>query len=72
MYVEKRVAWFSEQRWCQCREGLYALPQIMFDRFSKSAVAFQIGDNVSQLLCHFSWKGMKPFPALGIAVVCRS
>ena len=57
--------------WCQCREGLHALPQIMFDRFSKSAVAFQIGDNVSQRLGHFLWEGMKPFPALGTLRRCE-
>ena len=25
----------TERQWCQCREGLYALPKIMFDLFFK-------------------------------------
>ena len=24
----------TERQWCQCREGLHALPKIMFDLFS--------------------------------------
>ena len=50
----------DEVETCQCREGLHALPKIMFDLF------------LSKRLDHFSavgsflWKGMKPFPALGM------
>ena len=31
----------------------------------KAVVVFQIVGDISQWLGHFSWKGMKPFPALG-------
>ena len=54
------------QRWCQCREGLHALPQIMFDRFSKWWWHFKmVVVFFPKRLGHFSREGMKPSPALG-------
>ena len=50
----------SERRWCQCREGLHALPKIMFDLFSLGGGVF------SYRLGHFLREGMKPSPALGM------
>ena len=40
MYV-KQTSRMISQRWCQCREGLHALPQTMFDRFSKRRWCFK-------------------------------
>ena len=54
----------SEQRWCQCREGLYALPKIMFDLFSLDGGVFLYR------LGHFLREGMKPSPAQGKCDLC--
>ena len=57
----------TERQWCQCREGLHALPKIMFDLF------FKIGGGVSNRWCVFLTavgtflrEGMKPSPAQGM------
>ena len=31
---------FPERQWCQCREGLHALPKTMFDIFLKAVGSF--------------------------------
>ena len=55
----------TERQWCQCREGLHALPKIMFDLFSKIG-----GGVISQRLGHFLREGMKPSPAPGKCDQC--
>ena len=56
---------FSERRWCQCREGLHALPKIMFD-------LFLLGGVFSYRLGHFLREGMKPSPAPGKCDQCMN
>ena len=52
---------------CQCREGLYALPKTMFDKFCKVYKRRKNSFNslildISQRLGHFLREGIKPSP----------